>query len=256
MTDINYFKRLAKNLFKDYQTQSSYIHTDGYSYYKYDPKYFDIDEIFVSFDLDEENFSLMKAQHVIAKMVGFQKWGDLIKASESEFELAKLRFDNQDIISLEDWDMYILHAEHINNTIFDSDARLEIFKHIFLSGGDFGSFTQDFRLNKDIDCASDNDISVEDEAEIIISSLPLNNEDREEFIEAANEVFEEVLSRIESSNFEMTRKLWDVEDYVDNFLTKEMLPIDKDYALSLIDAFLVHHVIGLAMQADKMVEQF
>ena len=56
-------------------------------------------------------------------------------------------------------------------------------------------------------------------------------------------------------NPEQTRKLWNAEDYVDNMLTKDMLPISRDYALSLIDAFLVHHVLGLATQADEMAKQ-
>ena len=52
---------------------------------------------------------------------------------------------------------------------------------------------------------------------------------------------------------EMTRELWDVDDYVDNHhLRDDMLPIDSEYALSLIEAFLVHHVIDLATEADGM----
>lgn len=43
---------------------------------------------------------------------------------------------------------------------------------------------------------------------------------------------------------------------VDSMLTEDMLPIGRDYAMSLIDAFLVHYVAGLAEQADKMVQQF
>jgi len=86
----------------------------------------------------------------------------------------------------------------------------------------------------------------------LITALPLGKRDREEFIEAANEVFETVFDRVEPEHPEATRKLWNAEHYVDNvLLTKDMLPIGRDYALSLIDAFLVHHVIGLAVQADE-----
>ena len=38
------------------------------------------------------------------------------------------------------------------------------------------------------------------------------------------------------------RKLWNIDDYVNSLITEDMLPISEDYALSLIDAFLVHHV--------------
>jgi hypothetical protein len=84
-----------------------------------------------------------------------------------------------------------------------------------------------------------------------ISALPLVGTDRIEFIETANSVFENVLDRIEPRHPKLVRKLWDAEKYIDEtLLTLDMLPIDRDYALSLIDAFLVHHVVGLAVEAD------
>lgn len=96
MTSITYFKQQAKKLFKDYNTKTPYIdNVDGNSYYKYDPKYFDIDRIFCEYDCDEENFTLMNAQHLIAVMIGFRKWTELLKASEMELELAKLLFNKK-----------------------------------------------------------------------------------------------------------------------------------------------------------------
>jgi hypothetical protein len=88
-----------------------------------------------------------------------------------------------------------------------------------------------------------------------ITSLPLNIEDRTEFIKTANSVFETVMELMEAGNPELTRKLWDVEDYINNLLTEDMLPISRDYALSLIEPFMVHLVAELAAQADKMAEQ-
>ena len=86
-----------------------------------------------------------------------------------------------------------------------------------------------------------------------ISTLPLTDADREEFIGTANQVFENVLDRIEPNNRELTRALWDPEHYIDRyFLSSDMLPISREYALSLIDVFLVHHVINLAVEADKI----
>jgi hypothetical protein len=38
----------------------------------------------------------MKAQHIIANMVGFRRWAELVNVSEPELELAKSLFDNQD----------------------------------------------------------------------------------------------------------------------------------------------------------------
>jgi hypothetical protein len=49
----------------------------------------------------------------------------------------------------------------------------------------------------------------------------------------------------------LTRDLWDPARYVGDLLTPDMLPISRDYALSLIDAFLVHHIIDLEVKADN-----
>ncbi|KSV67275.1 hypothetical protein N182_34145 [Sinorhizobium sp. GL2] len=88
----------------------------------------------------------------------------------------------------------------------------------------------------------------------IITSLPLSGDDRAEFVRAANAVFENVIERIEPNHPKVTRSLWDADGYVDHHLLNEgMLPISRDYALSLIDAFLVHHVINLAVEADRLV---
>lgn len=134
MKNIAYFKQQAKNLFKDYQTKTPYVNSvDGYSYYKYKPKYFDIDDILLEYDYDESDFSLMKAQHIIALMIGFEKWADLLKASPNDLELAKQLFDNRDKIYIEDWKMYISGVEHHNGIAFEADSRLEILKHVFYS---------------------------------------------------------------------------------------------------------------------------
>lgn len=88
-----------------------------------------------------------------------------------------------------------------------------------------------------------------------ITSLPFDANYRSEAIELANSTFENIVRRIEPDNPKMTRELWDVDNYVNNHhLSDDMLPIDSEYALSLIEAFLVHHVIGLATRADDMSE--
>jgi len=86
-----------------------------------------------------------------------------------------------------------------------------------------------------------------------IITLPFDAKYREEAIELANSTFEMVIRRIEPHNPKETRALWDASDYIDNHhLSEDMLPIDSEYALSLIEAFLVHYVIDLAVQADRM----
>jgi hypothetical protein len=134
MNHIDYFKLQAKNLYRDYQTKKPvYDHVIEGILYEYSPKYFNIDEIVNSFNLDEDNFTLMKAQHIIAILSGFKKWASLIKASETELELGKLLLDNREKIPLDDWDVYLKIAQRENKNIFNPDEKLEIFKTVFLN---------------------------------------------------------------------------------------------------------------------------
>ncbi len=113
---IGYFNLQAHRLFEDWETHQPYIDDiDGFTYYKYNPKYFDVDDIIVSFDLDEEKVTLEEAKNVIAYFAGFNEWNKLINASESELKLAKKLFDNRDIISIDDWIMFLGNAEELNN---------------------------------------------------------------------------------------------------------------------------------------------
>jgi hypothetical protein len=134
MKTIDYFKLQAKNLHRDFKTKTPSFFDKGiYDFiYEYTPKYFDINGIVCDFDLDEDNFSLMNAQHVIAQIVGFEKWSELLKASEAELELAKLLFDNQDKVDVQTWVDHMTNMEEMNQTTFDSESRLEIFKECCL----------------------------------------------------------------------------------------------------------------------------
>ena len=87
-----------------------------------------------------------------------------------------------------------------------------------------------------------------------ITKIPLEGEDRVAFIEAANEAFEAVVLLIEPANPKITKALWDPQHFLDRVLLKpDMLPIDREYALRLIDACMPHHVIDLAVEADKWI---
>lgn len=90
----------------------------------------------------------------------------------------------------------------------------------------------------------------------VIASLPVAGADRTVLIDAANSAFEAVLERIEPNNEALTRSLWDAGDYVDNqlftdLITPDKLPMPRDEIAYYIDVFLVHHVIGLATEADR-----
>jgi len=146
MNPIDYFKLQAKNLFKDYKTQTP-DPVEGQHFYNYSPKYFDIDGIVLDFNLDEDNFSLMNAQHIITQLAGFHKWTDMLNAPDDELKLAKLLFDNQHKISAEEWEDYIKGAELDNATTFNTEDRLKIFEQVFVNVEGHESFVQDYRLN-------------------------------------------------------------------------------------------------------------
>lgn len=147
MTQIEFFKLQAKNLFKDYKTKTSVLDKEmNVYYYEYNPKYFDIVGIFLEYDVDEDNFTLMSAQHLIATIAGFYKWNDLVKANDYELELAKLLFDNQHKVSADDWHMYLNMTQGDNNVIFDSETRLEIFTMVFVNEDGHEPLFQDYRL--------------------------------------------------------------------------------------------------------------
>ena len=90
MTHLDFFKLQAKNLYRDWKTHTET--EDGI--YEYHPRFFDVDGFLLYYeeDLDERDFCLQRAQHLVAQTAGFDKWNDLIKAGEKELELAKIVF--------------------------------------------------------------------------------------------------------------------------------------------------------------------
>jgi hypothetical protein len=254
MTPIEYLKLQAKNLHKDFKTQtSSFDPKLGRNRYDYEPRFFKIDLLVDDFNINEGNFKLGNAQHVVAKLCGLEKWTDLSKASPAKIKLSILLYTNMDTLEVRDWDQYVFDIETSNNVKLDDEFKLQIFEEGFLDWQK-DIYYEDYRLSKD----KETEIEWEHEpvssvATEKISLLPLADEYREEFIQEANRSFERIFNRIEPEHPDETRRLWDVERYIDeNLLRPDMLPISKDYALSLIDAFLVGHVIQLAAQADSM----
>ena len=113
MSNLEFFKDEAKKFLKDWQTQTQTVESDGFISYHYSPKFYDVGDLFFYYELDdkdEQDIKLARAQHYIAKMVGFKKWDDLIHASEIELELAELllrRFkDAQDVQEWEETKMF------------------------------------------------------------------------------------------------------------------------------------------------------
>lgn len=129
MEKILYFKMQAKNLIRDFKTQK--IDSEGICVYS--PEFFhDIDDLILSFDIDEEHFTLMNAQHLIAYLAGFEKWSDLLHASDAALELGELLLNNRERYDQplrESWDMYL---DQLDLSDIADESKLEIFKLVFL----------------------------------------------------------------------------------------------------------------------------
>lgn len=253
MKTIEYFKLQAKNLHKDFKTQKPYFDSSlGDNLFEYSPKFFDVDALVTDFDIDEIHFTLMNAQHIIAKLGGCEKWTMLLKANPEALELSKLLFDNMHKISIEEWDMYISGEEDEKGFLFDDEFKLDIFKAVFADIDGHQSGGNDYRLAKREKPSIKNQKikPLEKKSTVKIATLPLVGKDHKEFIETANRKFEDTLQSIEHTHPELVRMLWNPEQYIEEVIQLDMLPIDRDYALSLVEAFLIHKVIGLAAEAD------
>lgn len=109
MTNIEYFKLQAKNLFRDWKTKVP-VKDEVFKdliVYEYSPKYFDVSSILFDLEMDEDDFSLMKAQHVIAHLSGFYNWDELIHASDEELELGKILLNLRDRFNVQEWLDYL-----------------------------------------------------------------------------------------------------------------------------------------------------
>ena len=108
MKNLDYFKKQAKYLVKDWETRKVNPGTDEDwegEPYVYDGEYFEMYNVVHFYEVGDD-FGLQKAQHIIAQMAGFRKWDDLLKADEDELALARIRFLHLDPSVSENWDRY------------------------------------------------------------------------------------------------------------------------------------------------------
>lgn len=154
MNTIDYFKLQAKNLLRDFRTKTPVFDKTASAFqYEYTPKYFDVEMIISDFDIDEQNFSLMNAQHVIAKIANFNNWSELLKASTAELELSKLLYDHQNRIDHVGWKFYIADVQSMNETEIDAEIQVDIFKQVVVEENIFDYMEiESYLLKHKIDC--------------------------------------------------------------------------------------------------------
>mgnify|MGYP003576032709 CR=1 FL=1 len=257
MQTIEYFKQQAKNLHKDFKTQKPYFDSElERDLFEYSPTFFDIDPLITDFDINEDKFTLMNAQHIIAKLAGFNKWPDMVKASDWAVELGKLLFDNMHKIRPEDWEYYILDVESQNNVFFTDEGKFDIFKQVFADVEGHETTGWDYRLIRYIEPLEKvkkiKPRKKKKKKAVEIIALPMKGIRLKKFIEVANWKFEDLMETMEPEHPEVIRRLWNAEAYVNQVITPDKLPIDRNYALSLVEAFLIHHFIDLDSSGDNV----
>lgn len=96
MSNEEFFKIQAKNLLHDYQTftAENVSESEVEKFTSRESKLFSGD-LFYYFGLDKtDDFTLMKAQHIVAQIAEFKNWVELKHSTEKEKELARLVFTN------------------------------------------------------------------------------------------------------------------------------------------------------------------
>ncbi len=131
MTYLDYFRLQSKNLYRAWKTHKE----NDEGIYEYDSHLFDVDDFLLYFEENghEKEFCLQRAQHLVAKLAGFRKWNDLIKADAKHLELGKIIFQGcvnaaSGVCSYEDWEMYFFDNDLDTVPI---EAQIEIAKYYF-----------------------------------------------------------------------------------------------------------------------------
>lgn len=92
MSNLEFFKKQAKNFLKDWQTQTITTNTDGSKSYHYDWKFYDVDYHFNKLKLDDKDrldIKLARSQHWLAQILGQKNWNVLISLTDFELDKAE-----------------------------------------------------------------------------------------------------------------------------------------------------------------------
>lgn len=90
MKHIDYFKMQAKNLMKDWIAKRISEESETL-----EAKYFDVERITLDFNISDKEITLMRAQHMIAKIAGFSKWAELVKVDNKRLGLVRSDFSSK-----------------------------------------------------------------------------------------------------------------------------------------------------------------
>ncbi len=136
------FEHYAQNLIEDFNTRI--LDKDG-DIYTYTPKYFDITEIFISYDINDDDndfqFNIEDARNLIS-MILEASWDKIINANQYKKEIYELKLGSYKVNSqydINDFDtatFWIESTERDNNIILDDEEKLKLYKYYLFENKD------------------------------------------------------------------------------------------------------------------------
>lgn len=129
------FENYAQNILKDFNTRNLDKNGDIYTY---TPKSFDITEIFLSYDINDDDkdfqFDIEDARNLISTILE-DSWNNIINANKYKKEIYELKLGSYKINSqydINDFDtatFWIENTERDNNIVLDDEEKLKLYKY-------------------------------------------------------------------------------------------------------------------------------
>lgn len=141
MTTIDYYKQQAKLLLKDYNLFKENNFNQNDAIFDEPQEHFDIRNVFSSANKKTDDaITLMNAQHLIAKISGFENWNDVLHSSEPQREIGALKLNcykiGMDPKIIDSAAMLVEHelfAEYVDdegNTNYTDKEELEMWHYV------------------------------------------------------------------------------------------------------------------------------
>ncbi len=199
------FENYAKNLLEDFNTRK--LDEDG-DIYIYTPKYFDITEIFLSYEIYDDDkdfqFNIEDARNLISTILE-DSWNNIINANKYKKEIYGLKLGSYKINSqydINDFDtatFWIGRTERDNDIVLDDEEKLKLYKYYMFENKDIPNEDIDNLSSENVQKKS-NQTTVEyfkQQAKLLLKDYKLM---RENNFDASKIVFDEPQEHFDVTN--------------------------------------------------------
>lgn len=128
MDVIAFFKLQAKNFLRDWKTR--YLDEEGL--WQYRSRFIDVNGFFCDFGdgaWEDEEPSLMRAQHFVALICELDSWAELINLPQDELDFLKYVWERQNQNSFADWAESMMMWDSLGMPIEDPEAKRYLYDH-------------------------------------------------------------------------------------------------------------------------------